>query len=464
MRHGPALASIAAALAALPGLWLPFLADDWTLLARAGAPLPRATVDRSLHPLYLATFWIDRTLWGLSPALFHLTNVALIALSAALVVAVVRRYARDPLLALAAGLLFALHPWHVESAAWVAARGEPLSACLLLLAILAYDRWREDGRGLPLLALAFFEAALLTQESAFILPFVLVVIGVLDRRHRLFPREALQGLLPVVLVAAFHVLWLSPWAASGIAQGPEEDRGPGGALRAVVVVAGTVLPAEAERLASRPALTAGLAVIVIGALVTLAWRRSGRPPALAGALGAVFLCAVAPAVVGFRESGLYLAVAASGTALASLLIRIRGRPARALAALLSAGWLLALGHQWLGWAEAAGAGRRLVDDLVQASLHPGIREIVVVGLPPRVRDRPIAEGDDLMAALALSGGRPVAVRTVAPAADGTISARIAPLPDGSRAVYAWVSGRLEPLLAETGPPPATGERARGAGR
>lgn len=506
-RHGTVIAALAAAAAALPGLWFPFLADDWGLVAQVAAPSPQASSYGYFRFLYVATFWLDRRLWGLSPALFHLTNLALIALSAALVVLVVRRYARNPFLAGAAGLLFAIHPWHVENAAWIAARTDPLYTSLTLLAILAYERWREDGRRPPFLALALFEAALLSKESAVILPFILVTIGLLDRRHRPFPREALFGIAPMFILAGLHFAVLRPWALSGHPRALDQGRAIEWVKSVPGYVTGAVLPADVEILGAHSFTWAALAALAIGALALLARLRGGRLPGVAKVATVVFFVAIAPAVVGFQERYLFLAAAASGTAIVSLLLAIGGTPARAIAGLLVAGWLVALGLQWSYWRQAAVASESLVGGLVDASEQPGVREIVVVNMPFRVRGGGVYVYDDFLPALEISGGRRVPVKAVTfvsypqaaddaldgppgrairrppPAAevrlripkkpfsryngirppdgsktlasgpgslnfetDGAILARVAPLPDGSRSAYAWVSGRLQRLF------------------
>ncbi len=150
----PLLAAAAAFLAGLPGLAFPFLAEDWPTFAAAGQGSWLAGLFGYYRPAYMATFRIETRLWGASPALAHLVSLLLVAACAALVVVLVRRYSGDPWLASASGLLFALHPWHVENAAWVAARADQLWALFALLAALAYDRWRgraagRDGKGAP---------------------------------------------------------------------------------------------------------------------------------------------------------------------------------------------------------------------------------------------------------------------------------------------------------------------------
>jgi len=162
-RHGPAAAAVVAAIAGLPGLRLPFLADDWADLAMAaGAPAAR-TPFGYFRPLCMATYSIERRAWGISPSLSHLTNLILIAAVAALVVIAIRHYTGDAFLAAAAGVLFALHPCHVENAAWIAARADPLFSLFFIMAALSYDRWRaydiEDS--LRFYALRLYEVGMI---------------------------------------------------------------------------------------------------------------------------------------------------------------------------------------------------------------------------------------------------------------------------------------------------------------
>ena len=84
------------------------------------------------------------------------------------------------------GLLFGLHPLHVESVAWVAERKDLLCALFYLLSIMAYtsylkrgwgDAYRQAGsRGRYLLALCFFILALMSKPMAVSLPVVLLIL------------------------------------------------------------------------------------------------------------------------------------------------------------------------------------------------------------------------------------------------------------------------------------------------
>jgi tetratricopeptide (TPR) repeat protein len=150
----------------------------------------------SYHPLHILSYVGDSLVWGLGrPQGFHATNVLLFAVCAALVVPVARSFGLSLRAALVAGALFAVHPSHVESVAWVTGRKDVLSGAFVLLALLAR---RRTG-----LALGFFLLALAAKTTAAALaPFLLLeawLAGRLDRRE-------LARLAPFLVLAAAWLL------------------------------------------------------------------------------------------------------------------------------------------------------------------------------------------------------------------------------------------------------------------
>ena len=103
---------------------------------------PGATVQ--YYPLSFTTFWIGYHLWGLHPLGYHLLNVALHVATALMLWRVLLRL-EVPGAPLAA-LIFALHPVHVMSVAWMTELKNVLSGVLFLIALAAYLRYAGLGR------------------------------------------------------------------------------------------------------------------------------------------------------------------------------------------------------------------------------------------------------------------------------------------------------------------------------
>lgn len=105
---------------------------------------------------------------------FHIVNILLHAIDAVLLLLVLKRL-RIPG-AWLVSLLFAIHPVHAESVAWIAERKNTLSLFFFLLTLLAYFRFEDKPRwGTYLWALLWFLAALLCKTHVVVLPMVLLL-------------------------------------------------------------------------------------------------------------------------------------------------------------------------------------------------------------------------------------------------------------------------------------------------
>src|ERR1035441_9200976 len=127
------------------------------------------------YPLSFTAFWVQHRLWGDSTLGYHLVNILLHCLSALLFLAILR-WLEVPGAWLAAAI-FALHPVHVESVAWMSQLKNTLSGLLYLSSVLAYlgfDRTRK--KRLYALALGLFLLALLSKTATVTLPAALLVI------------------------------------------------------------------------------------------------------------------------------------------------------------------------------------------------------------------------------------------------------------------------------------------------
>ena len=100
------------------------------------------------YPLLHSAFWVEQRLWGDATLGYHLVNILLHAAAAVLVALVLRRLSVPG--AYLAAAIFALHPVHVESVAWITEQKNTLSAVFYLAAMLAYLRF-DRTRSLALL-------------------------------------------------------------------------------------------------------------------------------------------------------------------------------------------------------------------------------------------------------------------------------------------------------------------------
>ncbi len=149
-----------------------------------------ADIEREGHywPIVYTTFWLEHKLWGLAPFGYHLINVLLHMANVLLLWRLLRRLAVPGAWAVAA--VFAVHPLHVESVAWVIERKDLLSSLFYMAAALCWIRSMENegdwwGRssdsirvprpGLYLSALGLFAAAMLSKSVAVTLPVALAI-------------------------------------------------------------------------------------------------------------------------------------------------------------------------------------------------------------------------------------------------------------------------------------------------
>ena len=149
---------------------------DWSGLWKIWfAFSPRAIRNEGHYwPLVHTTFWIEHKLWGFAPAGYHAVNVLLHAANTVLLWRLAGRLEVPGAWAIAA--VFAVHPLHVESVAWVIERKDLLSALFYLAAVSAWLRFSESGgRKHYLLALVLFVLGLLCKSIVVTLPAALLI-------------------------------------------------------------------------------------------------------------------------------------------------------------------------------------------------------------------------------------------------------------------------------------------------
>ncbi len=135
-----------------------------------------SVIENESHywPLVYTTFWLEHKLWGFEPLGFHLVNIALHLVNTLLVWRLVIRLAVPGAWLIAA--VFAVHPLHVESVAWVMERKDLLSTLFYLTAFWTYIRFTKIHRkGNYVLSLVLFGAGMLCKSIVVTLPAVLLL-------------------------------------------------------------------------------------------------------------------------------------------------------------------------------------------------------------------------------------------------------------------------------------------------
>ncbi len=135
------------------------------------------------HPLAWLSHALDVELFGLSPVGHHLTNILLHATNAVLVFLLLNLLTGARWRSAFVAALFAWHPLHVESVAWVAERKDVLSGCFGLLTLLAYVRYANESKVSGLkskvwygAALLLFALGLMSKSMLVTWPFVLLLL------------------------------------------------------------------------------------------------------------------------------------------------------------------------------------------------------------------------------------------------------------------------------------------------
>lgn len=129
------------------------------------------------HPVTWLSHMLDCQLFGLRPGMHHLTSLLFHLANSVLLLLVLRKMTGALWRSAFVAALFALHPLHVESVAWVAERKDVLSGFFWFLTIWAYAYYAErPGLNRYLLVLLSFALGLMAKPMVVTLPFVLLLL------------------------------------------------------------------------------------------------------------------------------------------------------------------------------------------------------------------------------------------------------------------------------------------------
>lgn len=129
------------------------------------------------HPVTWISHILDWQLYGANPAGHHLTNLIIHIINVLLLFYILCRLTGRTRRSLVVAALFAVHPLHVQSVAWIAERKDVLSTMFGLLMILAYVRYVESPRlRRYMLVAAAFILGLMSKPMLVSMPFLLLLL------------------------------------------------------------------------------------------------------------------------------------------------------------------------------------------------------------------------------------------------------------------------------------------------
>ncbi len=274
-------------------------------------------------PVTTLSYLFDFHVSGLDPGAYHLTNLLFHTLNSLLLFLLMFRLTSALWPSAFVAALFAIHPLHVESVAWISSRKDVISTFFWFLALWVYASYVRKPRVLPYLsAIVLFALGLLAKPMLVTLPFVLLLIDYWPlnrfRKDTEAPNGTLRGHWGVLLEKApFFVLTIAVSVLTFVAQ-RDADAVPGvgvfgtstriyNAIVSYGVYAGKsvwpsgLIPFYPHPGAGIPLLSVLLSVMLLTALTTLCVRlRHKRPYLIVGWLW--FLGTLVP-VIGIVQVG-----------------------------------------------------------------------------------------------------------------------------------------------------------------
>ena len=189
------------------------------------------------HPLTWMSHMLDCQIYGLESGGHHRTSVLLHAATVVLLFLVLSRMTGDLWPSAFVAALFAVHPLHVESVAWVAERKDVLSGLFFMLTLAAYLGYvrRPFSLARYLLVVVLYALGLMSKPMLVTLPFVLLLLDYWPLQRTMKPRPSVAPLeattsrgliiekIPLFLLAAAScavTVWVQRTAMQPIAYNP----------------------------------------------------------------------------------------------------------------------------------------------------------------------------------------------------------------------------------------------------
>ncbi len=186
------------------------------------------------HPLVWISYMLEVEIFGMNPGIMHTTNVILHIMNSLILYWWLRLATTDVIRSFLAALLFAIHPAHVESVAWITERKDVLSTLFLLITLVGYTRYCKNvGKSWYIASLIAFAVGLTAKGMLVTVPVVLMLMdiwplnrlkrdGTLSTMLSSLRRLTIEKLPFVMLSAAVCVITIAAQKSGGAVRGLQE--------------------------------------------------------------------------------------------------------------------------------------------------------------------------------------------------------------------------------------------------
>jgi len=157
------------------------------------------------HPLTTLSWALEYHFAGLNAAVYHITNIVFHLVNCVLVFYFVKVLTTNIKVATFVAVLFAIHPMHVESVAWISARKDLLYTLFYLLSLLFYVKYIEKKKfSFLIYTFLFFALSCFSKSAAITLPLILVLLDYY--KENLSFKSVLQKLPFLALSVLFGII------------------------------------------------------------------------------------------------------------------------------------------------------------------------------------------------------------------------------------------------------------------
>lgn len=204
---------------------LAFTSSVWSFLTDS----IRSVMDAYFRPMFTAHLIINYAIFGPAAWGWHLTNALIHAAVSLLVFVILKDTTGRNWVALATACFFAVHPVHSESVAWISGVTDPLMTLFLLSAFLLFLRFQKNGRKyLIVVSVVFYLLALLTKETALVLPLLILYYEVIYKRGVSFSQKTIRAaaFTGIYALPTFVYFFLRYQAIGGVVTGKDRQLYP----------------------------------------------------------------------------------------------------------------------------------------------------------------------------------------------------------------------------------------------